>query len=240
MSRLIEKAAGVLGGLGPMATVYFMQTVTDLTDASCDQEHINMVVLSHATIPDRTAYILGTSDENPLPLMIEDAKKLEASGAGFIVMPCNTAHYFYEEIRKNISVEMVSIIEETLQYAAESVPDLKKIGILATEGTIKSKTYDIECEKHGIECELPTDSELAALMHIIYDEIKAGNTGNSEQLQSIIDAMLSRGCDAVVLGCTELSVMCEKNNIRSSKIIDSIAALARKTVILAGKEIREY
>ena len=236
--KMIEKAAGVLGGLGPLATVYFMELIIMNTKVSCDQDHLNMVVLNHATIPDRTDFIVGKSDDNPLPIMIEDAKKLEIAGADFIVMPCNTAHHFYEEIRKNVKIEMVSIIEETIIYAVDTVPNLKKIGILATEGTIKSKTYDLECQKRGIICEIPTDSELKLLMHIIYDEIKAGHRGNPKELYEIINSMIARGCDAVVLGCTELSVMYEENNIHDEMIIDSLTALARKTIIRGGKKIR--
>ena len=239
MQELIDRAVGILGGIGPLATVYFMELVIRHTCAEKDQDHINMVVLNHATIPDRTDFILGKSTENPLEIMIEDAKKLEAAGAGFIVMPCNTAHYFYDEIRKNVKVEMVSIIEETVRYALETVPGLKKLGILATDGTIRSGTYDIECARHGISCQTPADDERRVLMRIIYDEIKAGKPGDMEALKSVIGSMRARGCDAVVLGCTELSTMCAGGELRDGRVVDSLYALAKKTILLGGKRFRK-
>ena len=236
---MTDKAVGILGGLGPLATVYFMELVIKHTEASRDQDHIDMIVLNHATIPDRTDFILGRSKENPLESMIQDAKKLEAAGAGFIVMPCNTAHYFYDGIRENVRIEMVSIIEETVRYAFEAVPGLRKLGILATDGTIKSGTYDLECAKRGIACVSPSDDERRELMRIIYDEVKAGKPGDAGALDGVIDDMLSRGCDAVALGCTELSTVYRDGGRRDGRVIDSLYALARRTILLAGKRFRE-
>ena len=94
-----EKTLGVLGGVGPLATVYFAKLLVEMTKADCDQSHISSVILNHASIPDRTEYILDNSKPNPLPVMIEDAKKLEKMGVDFIVIPCNTAHYFMSRYR---------------------------------------------------------------------------------------------------------------------------------------------
>lgn len=236
--ELIERAVGVIGGLGPLATVYFMELIILNTKVSKDQDHLNMIVLNHATIPDRTDFIVGKSKDNPLPIMIEDAKKLEAAGAGFIVMPCNTAHYFYEEIRKNVEIEMVSIIEEAIEFAITTISEVKTIGVLATDGTIKSEAYKIECEKKGIGYMTPSDKEQEEIMGIIYNEIKAGKKGNKKLLLEIVNNMHERGCDAVILGCTELSTMCRDSDINSPIIIDSLYALARKAILLGGKEIK--
>lgn len=91
-----SKLAGVLGGVGPMATVYFQQMVLEMTEASCDQDHLDMLVSNHATIPDRTAFILGESRLSPLFDMAQDAQMLARAGCDFLVLPCNTAHFFYE------------------------------------------------------------------------------------------------------------------------------------------------
>ena len=99
---MAEKTLGILGGIGPLATVYFMDLIVKMTDAVKDQDHISMIVLNHAAIPDRTEFILDNSKPNPLPVMIDDAKKLQAAGADYVVMPCNTAHYFYEQIQASI------------------------------------------------------------------------------------------------------------------------------------------
>ena len=114
-----SKLLGILGGLGPMSTVYFYELLTALTDAKCDQEHIDMVISSRATTPDRTAYILGKSDENPLDVMIPEAKKLVAYGAEVIAIPCNTAHYFYDRLAAEIDVPILNIIEESVKRIGE-------------------------------------------------------------------------------------------------------------------------
>lgn len=137
-----EKTLGVLGGVGPLATIYFADLVVKMTDAKTDQEHISMVILNHGAIPDRTDYILDHSKPNPLPVMIADAKKLQAAGCDYIVIPCNTAHYFYDEIQKNVDIPIINIIEETVKDAIKTVPGLKTLGVLATEGTIKSGSYE--------------------------------------------------------------------------------------------------
>ena len=95
----MKNAVGVLGGVGPLATVYFMEMIIEMTDASKDQEHIDMLVSNHATIPDRTGFILGESSESPMDAMVEDAQMLETAGCSFVVIPCNTAHYFFEDIK---------------------------------------------------------------------------------------------------------------------------------------------
>jgi len=234
------KTVGILGGLGPLATAYFMELVIHHTVAARDQDHIDMVVSNHATIPDRTDFILGRSPLNPLGAMIGDAKKLEAYGVDFVVMPCNTASFFFDEIRQSIGIAMVNIVEEAVRYARETVPGLSRLGILATDGTILSGTYDQECSKQGITAQHPTDAQAQVLMHIIYDEVKAGRRGNTTELLGVIDAMLADGCTAVVLGCTELSTMCQSSTaLRAPGIIDSLYALARRTILLAGKDFRE-
>lgn len=124
-----EKTLGVLGGVGPLATIYFADLVVKMTDAKTDQEHISMVILNHGAIPDRTDYILDHSKPNPLPVMIADAKKLQAAGCDYIVIPCNTAHYFYDEIQKNVDIPIINIIEETVKYAIKTVPGLKTLGV---------------------------------------------------------------------------------------------------------------
>ena len=110
---------GVMGGLGPMASVYFYKMVVDMTDAKTDQEHVDMVITNRATTPDRSAYILGQSDENPVYALVSDAKKLEQFGVDFIVITCNTAHYFYDKINESVNIPVLSIVEETVKYAKE-------------------------------------------------------------------------------------------------------------------------
>lgn len=239
VNRMNEITLGVLGGLGPLATVYFMDMVVKLTDAKRDQEHISMVVLNHPSIPDRTDYILDNSMPNPLPVMIADAKRLEGAGSDFIVIPCNTAHYFYEQIQDNISIPMLNIIEETVDYAVKSVPGLKKLGVLATEGTLCAGSYQRACEKYGVAFARPDEQDEKTLMSLIYDGVKAGEKIDLDAFFGVIDNMKNEGCDAVILGCTELSVIHWDNKIKRADVIDSMETLARASILKCGRKIKE-
>lgn len=229
---------GIIGGVGPMSTVYFMEMIINMTKAQKDQEHINMVVLNHATIPDRTSYILGQSSESPLLVMVEDAKKLQQAGADFIVIPCNTAHYFFEKIKQSIDIPMVNIVEETVNFAAKTIPSLGKLGVLATSGTVESGTYQMACQKQGIECVLPDPREQEMVMQIIYEQVKAGKRADMDNFLALVKSLKNRGCDAVVLGCTELSVVKRDFEITRFDIIDSLQVLAMKTIHTCGKPLR--
>lgn len=235
-----EKTLGVLGGVGPLATIYFADLVVKMTDAKSDQEHIAMVILNHGSIPDRTNYILDNTKPNPLPVMIADAKKLQAADCDYIVIPCNTAHYFYDEIQKNVNVPIVNIIEETVKYAIKIVPDLKTLGVLATEGTIKSEAYRKVTDKYGVECKTPDAEDQQSLMNIIYGEVKAGKDVDIFEFMRIVGNMRKQGCEAIVLGCTELSIINKDFELtkKDSKIIDSMEVLARRSIELCGKKIK--
>lgn len=236
-----EKTLGVLGGVGPLATIYFADLVVKMTDAKTDQEHIAMVILNHASIPDRTDYILDNTKPNPLPIMAADAKKLQAADCDYIVIPCNTAHYFYDEIQKSVDIPIVNIIEETVQYAMQTIPDLTAIGVLATEGTVKSGAYHRVAEKHGLACKVPDGEDQQSLMNIIYGEVKAGAKVDIFEFMRIIGDMKKQGCGAVILGCTELSIINKDFELtkKDDKIIDSMEVLARRSIALCGKKIKE-
>lgn len=242
----MENAVGVLGGVGPLATVYFMNMIINMTDAETDQQHINMLVSNHATIPDRTEYILKKSKDSPLEAMIDDARMLEAAGCKFIVVPCNTTHYFFEDIKNSVEIPVLNIIKEAILYALElgkiKNPDksVKKLGILATEGTVLSGTYSFYGKSEGIECIAPDDEYQKKVNHMIYDCVKAGRSVSLDEIQEVITHMREKGCDGVIMGCTELSVIYEDLNLEAynDDVVDSLTALARRTVLECGKKLR--
>lgn len=233
-----EKVLGVLGGVGPLATIYFADLVIKMTDAKSDQEHIAMVILNHASIPDRTEYILDNTKPNPLPVMIADAQQLERDNCDYIVIPCNTAHYFFDEIQKSVSVPIINILEETVSYAQRTVPNLRCLGILATEGTVKSGAYQSIIEKHGLSFCVPNEEDQKSLMHIIYDQVKAGEKVDICEFLRIVGELKKQGSDAVILGCTELSVIKKDFNLHQADIVDSMECLARASITLCGKNIK--
>lgn len=227
---------GVLGGLGPMASVYFYEMVVNMTDAKTDQEHVDMIITNRATTPDRTAFIVGTSKEDPSKVLVDDAKKLEKYGVDFIVITCNTAHYFYNEISKAVNIPLINIIEETIKYAKAT--NHKKLGILATTGNIKTNLYQNMCEKYNMEYLVLDEERQSQVMEIIYDDIKSGKPANMNKFNDIVNYLKENNCDGVILGCTELSILKNDNNLNGDFYIDSLEVLARETIVRSGKKLK--
>lgn len=232
------KLAGVLGGVGPMATVYFEQMVLELTDAACDQDHLNMLVYNHASIPDRTAFILGESNRSPLYDMAQDAQMLARAGCDFLVLPCNTAHFFHEHIQNAVSIPLLNIIEETVKACAAQ--NAQVIGVLATAGTVTADTYGIMCRRYGLSCIYPDPATQKQVMSVIYDYIKAGKPVRTKIMAALYNRMREEGCGAIVLGCTELSVAHRDLALQAAypDVVDSLETLARRTIEYAGKRLR--
>ena len=231
----MKQAVGVIGGVGPMATVYYMQRVIEMTKAGCDQEHINMLVLNDCDIPDRTAFITEKSPDNPLPVMVEDAKRLEAAGCEFVVIPCNTAHYFYDELEQAVEIPVVNIVEETIRYAKARVQDLSCVGIMATTGTIVTGTYQKYAERAGLSFAVPDENEQDLLMQIIYEGVKAGKPVPRADDDRVANHLRAKGAQCLILGCTELSVLKRDLPINDPDVLDSIDVLASETVRRSGK-----
>lgn len=235
-----KKTLGILGGVGPLATVYFADLLVRLTDAKTDQEHLDTIIFNHASIPDRTRYILDRNAPNPVPVMQEDARKLREAGCDMLAIPCNTAHAFYDEIQRAAGIPVIDLIEETVRFAMHIAPNLKTLGILATEGTIRAEVYPKAAARFGIACKIPGEKAQRSLMRIIYDEVKAGKEADVGELLRIVADMKKQGCGAVVLGCTELSVICRdfKLTEKDDKIADALEVLARRCIELCGKKRR--
>ena len=223
---------GVLGGLGPMSTVYFCELLNLHTKASCDGDHIDMLISSRASTPDRTDFILGRSQNDPLPVMLGEAARLEAAGVDLIVIPCNTAHYFYDGLARECHVPVLNIIRETvLHLKACGVTDF---GLLATEGTVKSGAYERVCREVGIRCLTPTEEEQAVISHIIYDCVKQNKPVDMAAFRELAYTLRARGCQRLVLGCTELSLL-KKQGLDEPLFLDSLDVLAYRTISAFGK-----
>lgn len=225
---------GILGGLGPMSTVCFYEMLTARTRAASDRDHIDMVISSRATTPDRTAYILGHSDQNPLPVMLDDARRLVAYGATLLAVPCNTAHFFYDALNAAVSVPILNIIEETVQ--ALSRMKVKQVGLLATEGTVSSGAYHKVCSAHGMSIVTPSQEDQQRLNALIYRTIKGGIRPRPEELERIAAPLRRAGCDRLILGCTELSLIKRDCGLDDRLYLDSTEVLALRTILQCGKE----
>ncbi len=229
------KKLGVMGGLGPKATAYFFNLIVDNTKADSDQDHIDAIYLNHASVPDRTACILFNKTRRLKELLIADAKLLQSLGVSYIAIPCNTSHYLYDDIQNSVKVPVINMIDETLLNISEKYGK-GKVGVLATTGTREMKIYDKYASKYDIEIIYPSQKSQQRVMNAIYDGVKAGNTPSPSDLDSVIDELKNKGCMCAVLACTELSVIW--NGIEDEYIVDSLLTLARRSIILCGKEIK--
>ena len=227
-----NRLLGILGGLGPMSTFYFCELLTAHTAATSDSDHIDMIVSSRATTPDRTAFILGKSCRDPLPVMVEEANRLACAGADLIVIPCNTAHYFYEGLRAQIDVPMLNIIQETVLHLKTN--GVKTFGLLATEGTVRSEAYKRVSEPLGVRCLTPDDEGQAVISSLIYDAIKQNRPVDQDRFFSVVNALRDRGCERIVLGCTELSLL-RRQGLDDNLFVDSLEVLAYQTILACGK-----
>ncbi|MFE5336982.1 aspartate/glutamate racemase family protein [Isoptericola sp. NPDC056573] len=234
-----DRPVGVIGGVGPLATAYFLQRVVQRTDAERDQDHVDLVVLNHATIPDRTDFVLGRSPADPGPVLARDARRLQDFGVQFLVMPCNTAHYFTQQVLDAVTVPFVSIIDVTVAAARARVPGLGRVGLLATAGTVASKVYDDAFAAHGIDVVVPDAADQDVVSTVIYDQVKAGRPADPDALRGVAARLVERGASVVVLGCTELSVAAVDHHLLDEEpFLDSMDELVRATITGAGHRVR--
>lgn len=233
-----KKTLGIIGGVGPLATMLLGEMIVKRTKASADQEHMHFIIDNDTRIPDRTAYILDREQPNPLPVMIQDAGKLVSVGVDVICVPCNTAHYFYDELADNTAVPILHMIRET----ANKVKSLqaKKVGILGTKGTLSTNLYQDALREVGIEPVVPDDDVQDLLMEIIYDYVKAGSSITREMWSKVEDAIMAQGCDHVILGCTELSIVNRELSLdQDTRYVDALVTLADRTIEYCGYELAQ-
>jgi aspartate racemase len=231
---------GIVGGVGPAATVDFMQKMIGRTHAHRDQDHIKLLVEHNPQIPDRTEHLLG-GGEDPTVSLYATCKKLEAGGADIIAIPCNTAHAFVERIERRLQVPIVHMPEVTAAHLRARFPGLREVGVLATTGTLASGVYAAALNKHGLQQVAPTAQSQARVMDAIYGArgVKAGYTDGIciEDLNAALDDLLARGVRVVLLGCTELPLLLRgervKRNGREAALVDPTDILARACVARA-------
>ena len=231
----MKKKIGILGGMGPKATVYLFDRIVQFTDAGSDSSHIPIIIFNNTQIPDRTEAIINNG-LNPLPLLIQGSRFLERSGVDFIVMPCVTAHYFYPEIVKNIEIPFLHLIEETARHLESRMPGLQKAGLLATTGTIETRIFQDHLVKKGKDIVIPGRENQLKIMEAIYGEkgIKAGFTKQPKKIiKEVVSHLLKTGCRAVIAGCTEIPLALEQEDI-SVPFIDPLTIIARRAVREAG------
>ena len=222
---------GVIGGMGPLATVNFYQRVVLNTEAKCDNEHIDMIVLNHSTMPDRTKCIIENRKTEFLESIKKDFVILENIGVEAVAIPCNTSHYFYDEFKKLTDLKIINMIEETILEVKKS--GVKKISVFGTLGTLNSKVYEKYAKEYELEVKDVSEADKQAVMYIIYN-IKETNNLDNKQFTDI----LNRYCDDETVGiiaCTELSLLDIPEDINT---VDALNVLVKRSIELSGAGVK--
>ena len=226
------KTVGVLGGMGPAATVHFLQALLAATPAQRDQEHLRVLVDSNPHLPDRNDALAGEGP-SPGPQLAEMARGLARAGAELLVMPCNTAHAFQSEIEAAVALPFVSIVDATVDAAFALRPTLKRIGLLAAPGAIRAGLYQRAFEGRGVEPMIPAGERYERLRTLIYG-VKAGATGPAARagMAAVAQGLVDDGAEVIVAACTEVPLLMTAAEC-PAPLVDSTAALAAATVAAA-------
>lgn len=231
-----KKVLGVIGGMGTAATIDFYTRIMNHTVAHKDQEHIDMVIINHASIIDRTYAIKNNKLDELLKQMHENLKILENAKVTSIAIPCNTSHSIIDKIQQLTSIPIINMIEETAKGLKKVVNKGEKVGIMATDGTIMLKIYQQACKKYDIEYFVPEDNIQKQIMDIIYDDVKANGIFDNERFKKVLDYFLQNGCKYVILGCTELSGF-KKDFDKNT--IDPMDYLVKAAILSVDKEYKD-
>ena len=234
----MERTIGILGGMGPLASADLFEKIIRVTKADRDQEHLHVVVESNPRIPDRVGAILSGT-ESPVPEMVRSALRLEAAGAQVMVMACNTAHYFYDDIRPFVHIPFLHMPRETASLLARQ--GIHRAAVLGTTALVEAGVYNLPFAENNLEIVYPDDYTQSQIMHMIFDGIKAGNLHpDLEDLPQLLHQMKERqGVEVFVLGCTELPILFDCPELRAFSVLDPTLVLARAAVLAAGGQLRE-
>ena len=231
----MKKALGILGGMGPQATVDFLQKIINLTEAAVDSEHIRIYLDNHSQVPDRTAAILG-GGLSCLPALQESIHKLEGCGAGVIAMPCVTAHYFSPGIQEVVTGQFIDILEVIVQVCRERFPD-QCAGVLTSVGTAESQLMTNRlrsAEINHITLEPADQLELGRLILQVKGKQVAATI---PRFQALVNEMRKRGADYFILGCTELPLIAGAYDFPYPSI-DVTEELARAAILACGYALK--
>ncbi len=227
------RTVGVIGGMGPEATVDLMQRVIRATPARDDEDHVHMIVDNNPRVPSRIQALIDGTGESPGPFLCEMARGLEVHGADLLAIPCNTAHVYHNEIVSAVSIPVLHMIRLTAHAVMSDAPSSRIIGILASDAIRLTGLYEEEFRGMGAAVLYPRESAQYRIMQTIR-EVKAGRCGSSERetLQAAAKHLLEQGAGALVVACTELSVVADAME-EWEKVYDAAQILAEAIVAAA-------
>lgn len=223
----------VLGGMGSLATESFVRLLNARTPSNQDQDYLDYLVVNHATVPDRSAYIMDHKQPDPLPALLGDIKQQSSLQPKFFVLTCNSAHYFYDQLQAATAIPILHMPKLAVEQIKNLFPSAHRIGILGTPGTINNGIYERILISQGYEAVRPTPAILAATEELIFTDIKQNGHVNANHFHHLLEQMQTQqNCDAMILGCTELSLAQEKAPMHDYPVIDAQSILVNRTLEL--------
>ena len=233
-----ERVIGVLGGMGPEATIAFYSRLVAHTPAGRDQDHLRVIIDSNPGIPDRTAAILGQG-ESPVPAMVRGIDGLQRAGADFVTIPCVSAHAFIDELRQSALLPVLSILDVVAEAVQQYPRRIARVGLLGTTGTVRAGMFQRRFAEAGLQVLVPETADQARVQASIY-AVKAGapeavRRQLTAELCSIALRLVSSGAEGIVLGCTEIPLLLGQVDV-PVPVFDSLFVLARAAIRSAGRE----
>jgi aspartate racemase len=235
---MTEKTIGILGGMGPEATLDLFGKIIANTPAAKDQDHLRVVIDSNPQVPDRTAAILH-GGPSPVPAMMDGIRALERAGADFIVIPCVSAHFFLDELQQGTGLPILSMFDVAAEHIRQHHPHIRTVGMLATTGTLQGGRFREKLQRSGIETIVPLGPDQERVMAAIY-EIKGAPGGRDRdaigaEMREISGRLIQRGAQGVIAGCTEIPLVLRPGDLRVP-VFDTLLLLARAAIAAAGRE----
>ena len=226
-----EKTVGILGGMGPEATLNLFEKILTNTPATKDQDHLRVIIENNPKVPDRTLAIIGDG-ESPVPILIKGGQTLEKAGADFIVMPCISAHYFLEAMCSELKVPILSVFDEVTIKIKSDHPTVQTVGLMATTGTVEGGLFQKRLAKDNIRTLTPDSDAQEQVMSVIY-LIKKGAGPHREEcktrLQAVANQLIEDGAESIIAGCTEIPLELTSRDV-SVPLFDPLQVLAQAAV----------
>jgi len=227
------KTIGLLGGMGPEATVDLFRRIVRATPATCDQEHLHILVDNDPSVPDRTEALLSDNLEPVVEKLTAMAQRLEAAGADFLIVPCNTAHYFLDRVRLTVSIPFLDMIEETVTSLCREHPAQRTVGLLATTGTLRTRLYPRRAEKVSLTVVEPPATDQPAVMAAIHSvKSRGANADAASVFARVAAGLVAAGAQAVIAGCTEIPLALDATSV-SVPLVNPAEELAQAAVRMA-------
>ncbi|MBW2470265.1 MAG: amino acid racemase [Desulfobacterales bacterium] len=232
-----EKTIGILGGMGPEATVDCYARIIQNTPAKTDQQHLRVIIDSNPKVPDRTAAITGKGP-SPVPVLVNGCRALQAAGADFIIIPCVSAHFFLAEIRRQVKLPILSIYDAVADTISSDHPDMRTVGLMGTTGTISGGLFQKRLVSANVKSIVPDETRQSRVMAAIYDIKNAASPRSRKQITSDLVAvalsLVSDGAQGIIAGCTEIPLALAQQHL-SVPYFDALTILARAAIIEAGR-----